>query len=227
MKVALFDIDGTLLHAHGAGRRALSRALAAETGIQDLDRGYLFDGKTDPQIIRDLLQRAGRHDSPERVTSVCRRYVTLLVEELPRGPAPEALPGVPRLLDALERESGVLLGLLTGNLRDGARLKLEAAGIGHARFRVGAYGSDALERGDLPSFARERATAVLGREVLASDLVIIGDTPADVDCGRGAGTTTIAVATGRFDAATLTASGADHVFRSLEDVRSVVAAILG
>jgi phosphoglycolate phosphatase-like HAD superfamily hydrolase len=153
--------------------------------------------------------------------------VALLVEELPKGPSPEALPGVPRLLDALEREVGVLLGLLTGNLLDGARLKLDAAGIAHARFRVGAYGSDAQDRGELPSFARQRATALLGRDVLASELVIIGDTPADVGCGRGAGAATIAVATGRFDAATLAASGADHVFRSLEDEKSVVAAILG
>ncbi len=227
MRVALFDIDGTLLHAHGAGRRALSRALAAETGISDLDRGYHFDGKTDPQIIRDLLHRAGRAASPECVASVCRGYLAMLVEELPKGPAPEALPGVSRLLDTLEREAGILLGLLTGNLQDGARLKLDAAGIGHARFPVGAYGSDALDRGELPSFARRRATALLGREVLASELVIIGDTPADVDCGRGAGATTIAVATGRFDVATLTASGADHVLSSLEDEGSLLAAILG
>ncbi len=228
MRIALFDIDGTLLDSHGAGRRAVARALRAELGV-DLDKGLRLDGKTDPQIVGEALESLG-HPAARDATSidaVCRRYLSLLPEELagPSGGA-AALPGVVPLLSALEAEPQVLLGLLTGNLAQGARLKLESAGIAFGRFRVGAFGSDSPDRLALPAVARERAAEMLGSSVQPSHLVVIGDTPADVRCGRESGARTIAVTTGRYGASTLLAAGADHVFATFEPAESVLQAIL-
>jgi phosphoglycolate phosphatase len=228
LRVALFDVDGTLLDADGAGRRALARAIRKEAGIPRLDAAYRLDGKTDPQIVKELLA-SGPHPqgtcSEETLRSICLRYVDLLSEELLR-PTTHSLPGVTRLLAALDGQSGLLLGLLTGNVVQGARLKLRAAGLSFDRFRVGAFGSDSPDRMKLPAIARARAEEAVGGPVSASDLVIIGDTPADVRCGRGFGAHTIAVATGRYGVGQLQRAGAGHVFASMEDTDRMVAAVL-
>jgi phosphoglycolate phosphatase-like HAD superfamily hydrolase len=232
MRLVLFDIDGTLLWTDGAGRRAIHRALLEETGTAGPIDSYRFDGKTDPQIVRELLSLAGHPDAgePERVTAVCRRYVGLLEGELAR---PEqrtrVMPGVPELLAALEpheAERRVLVGLLTGNVERGAALKLASAGLDPARFTVGAYGSDSHHRPDLPSVAARRAAARAGREFPGRDVVIIGDTPDDVACGRPIGARAVAVATGSYDETALRAAGAAHVFRDLRDTGAVLDAIL-
>jgi phosphoglycolate phosphatase len=228
MKLVLFDIDGTLLWTDGAGRRAIHHALAevfGSTGPTD----YWFDGKTDPQIVRALMRIVGHDDGQidARMQAVFDRYVERLRLEL-RAPGyrPRVTPGVLELLDALEARGNVVLGLLTGNLADGARAKLEAAGIDPARFRVGAYGSDHEERTSLPDVARRRLRDVLGLEVEASDCVIIGDTPADIACGRSVGARAIGVGTGRYSVDELRAHGAAAVFADLSDTAAVVAEIL-
>ena len=147
MRLILFDIDGTLLWTDGAGRRAIHRALLAEAGMAGPIDDYRFDGKTDPQIVRELLTLAGDPDAaaPDRIAAVCRRYVAALQEELDRAPAgTRLLSGVAALLGALEpheSEGRAMVGLLTGNLKAGADLKLRAAGVEPGRFAVGAYGS--------------------------------------------------------------------------------------
>jgi phosphoglycolate phosphatase-like HAD superfamily hydrolase len=144
--------------------------------------GIRFDGKTDPQIVIELLAAAGEAipPSPERIASICRRYVELLATELERGvTSTTVMPGVLPLLDRLEAEEGVVLGLLTGNVSGGAALKLQSAGIDPGRFRVGAFGSDAAHRADLPPVAVQRAVRYFGRELSGDEVVIIGDTPAD------------------------------------------------
>ena len=242
-KLVLFDIDGTLLLTAGAGRRAITRALheflAAERGMSgDGARATTpgvrigqvrFDGKTDPQIVTELLQAVDdpAPADPGRIAAVCQRYTALLEEELARLPgAITVMPGVLPLLDALEGGSSAVLGLVTGNLARGAELKLSAAGLDPARFLVGAFGSDSAHRPDLPPIAARRAEPVLGRVPAGADVVIIGDTPADVACGAGIGARAVAVATGSYSVHDLAACAPHAVFADLSDTEAVLAAIL-
>jgi phosphoglycolate phosphatase len=228
VKLVLFDIDGTLVWTDGAGRRAIHHALTdvfGSTGPAD----YRFDGKTDPQIVRDLMRFAGHADGhiDDRMQEVFALYVERLRDELlAPGYHPRVMPGVFELLDALESRPDVVLGLLTGNLAAGARAKLESVGIDPDRFRVGAYGSDQEERPLLPDVARRRLRDELGIEILGSDCVIIGDTPADLACGRAVGARAIGVATGRYSAEELRRHGPVAVFADLSDTAAVVAEIL-
>ena len=231
MRLILFDIDGTLLWTNGAGRRAIHRALLDEMGTAGPIDGYRFDGKTDPQIVRELLELAGHPDARSEtcVTAVCRRYVDLLTAELAKPTQVTKLyPGIGELLAALEPHETAgraLVGLLTGNVEQGAALKLRSAGLDPARFVVGAFGSDSGRRSDLPAIAAERAGRRTGRRFAGADLVIVGDTPDDVACGRPMGARTVAVATGFYDVAALRAAGATHVFQDLVDTPAVLEAL--
>jgi phosphoglycolate phosphatase-like HAD superfamily hydrolase len=229
MRVVLFDIDGTILWTDGAGRRAVQRALEDVFGAP-VPQGHEFDGKTDPQIVRELMQRAGvgHGDIDGRLEDALERYVELLHVELGALEKHDhVLPGIRALLDALESRDDVLLGLLTGNVLPGAVAKLTAVGIDATRFRVGAFGSDHAHRPELPAIALERAEALLGRHISGSDVVVIGDTPADMGCGRGIGARAIGVATGRYSIDDLGACGAAAVFGDLSDTNAVVRAIMG
>lgn len=232
MRLILFDIDGTILLTDGAGRRAIERALIDLAGTAGPITDHRFDGKTDPQIVRELLALAGHAaaTSDAEVWAVCDRYVGHLADELAKPTqVTRLMVGVRALLDALEpveAEGRAMVGLLTGNVERGAALKLRSGGIDPARFRVGAYGSDAAHRPELPAIARRRAAERLGSPIAGSDVVIIGDTPDDVRCGRPIGARTVAVATGGFDVAALTAAGATHVFPDLRDTARVLEALL-
>lgn len=228
-KLVLFDIDGTILLTSGAGRRAMIAAISEEV---DLDAGssrIRFDGKTDPQIVTELLAAAGEPvpPSPRRMSAICRRYVELLSEELARPTTrTSVMPGVPALLDRLDRVEGILLGLLTGNVAGGAALKLQSASIDPARFRVGAFGSDSAHRPDLPPIAVERATRYVGRRLSGNEVVIIGDTPADIACGECIKARAVAVATGGYTVSDLQACRPYAVFEDLRDTEGVLSSIL-
>jgi len=228
-KLVLFDIDGTLLLSAGAGRRAIHAALG-DHGV-DLApvSGIRFDGKTDPQIIVELLEAAGdpAPEDPVRIAELLERYVSHLARELDEhGHRSQVMPGIPALLDALEADDGVVLGLLTGNVVTGARLKLVAAGLDPERFVVGAYGSDHRRRNELAPVAARRAQPHFGRIPAGAEVVIIGDTPADVSCGECIGARTIAVATGGYTVSQLSETGADRVFADFADVERAREAIL-
>jgi phosphoglycolate phosphatase len=229
MKLVLFDIDGTLLLSDGAGKRALHRALRevfGSTGPTD----YFFDGKTDPQIVRELMRHDGHDDVriDADMKALLARYLEFLREEL-RAPGKRAytLPGVPQLLDALEARANVILGLLTGNLEQGARAKLEAVGLDPARFRIGAFGSDHEQRPELPAIARERTRRQLGVDLSGDAMVVIGDTPADLTCGQSIGASAIGVATGRYSVQQLMQHDPLAVFSDLSDTPAVTRAIIG
>jgi phosphoglycolate phosphatase len=228
-RLVLFDIDGTILLTSGAGRRAMIAAISEEIDLAHGLSQIRFDGKTDPQIVAELLAAAGDPLPPgtERIAAICRRYVELLSEELARPDArTTVMPGVRALLDRLEAEAGVILGLLTGNVSGGATLKLQSAGIDPARFKVGAFGSDSAHRPDLPPIAVERASRYFGRGVSGNEVIIIGDTPADIACGECISARALAVATGGYTVSDLQACRPYAVFEDLSDTEGVMGSIL-
>jgi len=228
-RLVLFDIDGTLLVSAQSGRRALRTAFEGEYGDLSFFDSVRLDGKTDPQIVAELHTAAGcpeRH-TEESLERLLGRYLTALEREIgDRGHLVQACPGVPALLDALDSREDVVVGLLTGNIVPGARLKLAAAGIDFGRFAIGAFGSDSAHRPDLPAIAAQRAAARFGRPPRGDEVVIIGDTPADVACGAGIAARAVAVATGNFSVAELTNAGAYATFATLADTAAVLHAIV-
>ena len=229
MKLVLFDIDGTLLATEGAGKRAVTRALQdifGSTGPAD----YHFDGKTDPQIVRELMKLDGKDD--KSIDAKMHRLLNLYIENLsyelraPDKTPPRALDGVPELLDALEQRADVILGLLTGNIERGARMKLDSVGIDFTRFRVGAFGSDHERRPQLPAIARERCRRQTGAFLQGPDVIVIGDTPDDLQCGRSIGAQAIGVATGRFSVTQLMEHKPAAAFENLADTQAVIETIL-
>lgn len=219
--LVLFDIDGTLV-AGGPAKDAFHLALLETFGTAGDIGGHDFSGKTDPQIARELLEGAGVAPKvvDEGLPALFRAYLRELEARLPDDPV-TVLPGVPRLLDALAAAGDVALGLLTGNIAGGADLKLGSARL-RERFRVGSFGSDAEVRDDLPPVALERAREHWAVEFDTERVWIVGDTPRDVGCARAHGLRALAVATGRFEAAALRATGADRVVDDLGDTGAIV-----
>lgn len=228
MHVVLFDIDGTILRSDGAGRRAMEAALAHVFGTSGSSQ-YRYDGKTDRQIARELMRLEGHDDEliDERMPGVLDRYLDGLNRELGTAGRMEVLPGVLELLDAVEARDDAVLGLLTGNVATGAAAKLAAVGVAMRRFRVNAFGSDHEHRRELPAIARARAREIVGEELPGSSFVVIGDTPADIECGRGIGARAIGVATGHYSVAELAAHGPVAAFESLTETAAVMRAIFG
>ncbi len=227
MKVVLFDIDGTLLLSGGAGRVAMEGALLETYGTAG-PKGHRYDGKTDRLIVRETMRSDGLTDAEidARMEAVLERYIVRLRAVLAEGSRRAyTLPGVREIVDAVERADDLVLGLLTGNIVVGAEAKLRSVSLDPARFLVGAFGSDHEERPSLPPIARARASVLLGAEVAGDRLVIIGDTPADVECGRGIGARAIAVATGGFTTDELRSHRPAAAFDDLSDTPRVLEAI--
>jgi phosphoglycolate phosphatase-like HAD superfamily hydrolase len=162
----------------------------------------------------------------ERMSLLMERYLSGLESELAAGLHTHLFEGVEELLDALEAREDIVLGLLTGNLRAGAALKLRSAGIDMSRFRIGAFGSDHHHRPELPAVAQRRAREELGLEIPGDAMVVIGDTPADIECGRAIGARAVAVATGRYTVEELASHSPRAVFPTLADTESVLRAIV-
>jgi phosphoglycolate phosphatase len=225
-RLALFDIDCTLIDAHGASGRAIMHAIEDTFGVTGSLDGYTFHGRTDPGIVADLAARWGASDGDVRsgLDACLADYMRLLESEVAAGTT-EVLPGVRELVTALAADDRVLLGLLTGNVEAGAAVKLAPTGLA-GLFAVGAYGSDSPDRPELPAFAVERARALTGHSYEGKEIAIIGDTPSDILCGVDYAAKAIGVATGRHSVADLAAHHPDFVFADLSDWRTVYEAIL-
>lgn len=226
-KLLLFDIDGTLIRSNGAGRLTLAYALEKRFGTIGPLENYNMSGKTDPRIITDLLTAVGI--SAKEIKSSLPAIYELMAEHgqdvfIEKGIT--ACPGVPELLAQLSTREDVLLGLLTGNSQLTAPLKLSAAGIDPLQFKVGAYGSDAMDRNDLPAIGMARARQLTGEPFDGNNTIIIGDTPADILCARAGKATAVAVASGWHAAATLAEYRPDHLFENFGDISHVLQAIL-
>ncbi|MEZ6187585.1 MAG: NAD(P)-dependent oxidoreductase [Planctomycetota bacterium] len=197
----LFDVDGTLIHAHGLGRRALDLAFAARYGWAEATAGVDFAGGTDPWIVAQVFARRGL--APPELAEL-RAFLAdygRAVEEEARGPGARAtvLPGVVALLEALAaREARGRKILLTGNCSAGARVKLALSGLS-AHFACGAYGDELVQREDLLPLALERTLETYG-ERFQPEQAVVGDSLRDVDVARAHGAVAVAVATGWWSA---------------------------
>lgn len=215
----LFDVDGTLVSAGGAGRRAFERAVADHCGTAKvaLD-GLRLDGLTDRLIARKAMEILGLPFDDARCDALLDRYVELLHAEV-GGPGYAVLPGVVAALEAL-RARGGLVGLCTGNVEAGARLKLGRGGLDRyfdwSASAVFGFAADGEEREKLVLAALRRAAVRLGRPVPSREALVVGDTPRDVAAAHHAGCVVLGVATGRYAEAELRACGADHVVPTLE-----------
>jgi phosphoglycolate phosphatase-like HAD superfamily hydrolase len=228
MRLVLFDIDGTLLNSGGLGRASMQRALGMIFGSPG-NPSYRYDGKTDKQIVRDVMRLEGHSDEhiDSRMDQLLETYLEGLRTTAKTGKYNvRPLDGVPEILDALEVRDDVILGLLTGNVEPGARIKLELAGIDPDRFRVNAFGSDHEHRPELPAIAQRRAGEQLGLDLAGERLVVIGDTPADIECGRSLGAKAIGVASGHYTVEQLRSHNPYAVFPSLKNTAQVLDTIV-
>jgi phosphoglycolate phosphatase-like HAD superfamily hydrolase len=226
-RLVLFDIDGTLLSAGKVSAAALRAALLEGFGTEGPLTGYDYSGKTDPQIVRELMRSAGFEDSriEERRPAVLASYLRRLEEDL-RPEHVTAKPGVVALVEALARDPRVTLGLLTGNLEQGARLKIGPLGLGPL-FPFGAYGSDHEDRHLLPAVAVERARLHTAHRFEGKRIVVVGDSIHDVRCGRSLGVRAVAVATGITSPTTLAAEAPDALLPDCADLGRSLDAVLG
>jgi len=223
--IVLFDIDGTLVHTGGAGRRALSRMFAAVFDVENAFEGYPFSGRTDPRIIKDAFARwFDRIPTGKEEDAAREAYVRLLEEDLDQTRKQvRVLPGVVELLDELAGH-GALTGLATGNMEPGARLKLEVVGLWH-RFGFGGFGSDAEHRGELTALGIGRGRALAGGEVPDERVFVVGDSPLDVEAAHFADAVSVAVMTGWNTRAEMVAAGPEFLFDDLSDTDRVLQAM--
>ncbi|HTQ05597.1 MAG TPA: HAD family hydrolase [Polyangiaceae bacterium] len=211
--ILLFDIDGTLLTTGHAGRRAMERAFA-RYGDPEVCR-FRFDGMTDKQIARQALVKLGLDPTDAAIDESLALYLELLIDEVERADAASYRlhDGIREALDAARaRSHGIGLG--TGNVVEGARIKLSRVGV-YEEFAFGGFGSDAEDRTELLRHGAERGAKHVGAPLSECRVVVIGDTPKDVAAARGIGAECIGVGTGSFTPAALLECGATAAFASL------------
>jgi len=227
MRLVLFDIDGTLLLTHGAGMRALNRAFEINDVLPDAVKAVHPDGKTDPQIVREIMKACGRDAecTNEMFASFFTSYLSFLKEEMAACTQLRIMPGVRELLARLSGEPDFCVGVATGNVEEGAWLKLRYARL-HSFFHFGGFGSDAEDRTEVIRQAITRGTAMVApRSVEAA--FVIGDTPRDIIHGKAAAARTIAVATGTYSLETLRQHEPDLALATLEEIEPVMEVLRG
>jgi phosphoglycolate phosphatase-like HAD superfamily hydrolase len=218
-RLLLWDIDGTLISPDAAGHRAIGRATAERFPGGDL-KGVEIAGRTDLGIAHQILAKNDEPVTDENVRSILDLYVELLADELPRGKG-QVLPGVLDLLRHAAKSPQLTLGLLTGNLERGAKLKLEFYDLWHF-FAFGAFADDHHDRNELGAFALSRALEKTGMKFPPSQVDVIGDTGHDIACGKAFGARTIAVATGSWSRTQLEEHRPDFLFDDLSNVDEVI-----
>lgn len=228
-RLVLFDIDGTLLWPDGAGRASMKAALEKLFGTAgDID-SYHFAGNTDRETVFSLMSREGF--DPEEIELRFRQLGPTMEMALRDVLARKThnirpCPGALELIGALSGYQEILLGLVTGNLKPTATLKLEAVGFDPAVFKVGAFGELSAWRADLPPHAVKQAYELTGARFGDGQTLTVGDTPADVTCGQSVGARSIAVMTGWTPRPEMEAAGPDYLFDDLSDTQALLAAIL-
>jgi phosphoglycolate phosphatase-like HAD superfamily hydrolase len=224
--LVLWDVDHTLIENNGVNKETYALAFQLLTGRQ-AEYPARTDGRTEPEIMRDMLDRHGIELTPEHIATMpgaLESATSAKAADLrQRG---HELPGAREALSVLQGTAGIVQSVLSGNTMKNAIAKLSAFGLdSYIDFEVGGYGSDDIVRANLVGVARKRATAKYGTGFDQSTTVLIGDTPRDIQVGRNGGAYVIAVASGSDDMETLRREGADVVFPGLRDTQAVVTAV--
>jgi len=220
----LFDVDATLITTSRTGIQAMGLAGRAAFGSHFNEHAVEYAGRLDPLIIRDLLIAHQQETSPEAVEAFWAGYREHLSQLVVQPGMAMPCPGIMEVLDALEADAEMTLGLLTGNYPDTGSIKLRAAGIDPERFPVAVWGSDSPHeppaREHLPAVGMKRYAERFGREVPPQRVLIIGDTPHDISCARAHGCRVLAVGTGAFNRDQL--AHADGFFPDLSSTEEVI-----
>jgi phosphoglycolate phosphatase len=232
MHICFLDIDGTLVLTGGAGQAAFARTFAEDFGTPSIDREVTFAGRSDRAIATDLFRAHGVEPSPENWERFRTGYLRRLGETLAAN-AGHVLPGVIELLGALSARGDVAVGLLTGNLREGARCKLSHYNLWH-RFLFGGFGDDHLDRCEIAAVALAAAhahlngaTTAIGNGADIGQVLVIGDTLNDITCGRSIDARCIAVPTGHTPADVLRSGQPDVLVETLRDFGPILALLDG
>lgn len=213
----LFDVDGTLIRTGGAGVRAFAMALRSEFGVEDCVQHVAFAGRTDLSLVRELFQLAGIPHTRANIDRFFNRYLEWLPRMLVQSNG-SVLNGAVKFIQSLRAsDSPPVLGLLTGNIRRGAELKLKHFGLWEY-FQVGAFGDEYEDRNRIAALALDRVRDLLCTHIPAEQVVVVGDTPHDVACARAIGARSLAVATGGASKAALAGAGPDWLVDDLGQV---------
>lgn len=215
--LVLFDIDGTLLTSLKAGLRGMQLAFLELHGVDADFSDIEIAGRLDTLIWRDLTRKYGLPADADAHEQFRATYTRRLADVFQERNTAAALPGTHALVAAVRATPNVTIGLLTGNYEATGMLKVKHAGFDHEGFVVNAWGDDGPDRRSLVPVAMDRYRARHGKAVAAERVVILGDTPHDVDCAKAHGARVLAVATGQFTVDQLRQAGADHVATDLSD----------
>jgi phosphoglycolate phosphatase-like HAD superfamily hydrolase len=217
-RIILFDIDGTLIRSGGAGARALERAMEIALDLERVTAGFSFAGMTDRRIFRRMLEANGYAPSEDLIDRVLEHYPEILRQEIARAESYRVNPGMDEGLQALALagRGDWAVGLGTGNVEAGARIKLERADL-NRHFPFGGFGCDAEDRAELLRVGAERGAARLGRSLEECSVLVVGDTPLDVAAAHAIGARCLALATGGATLEALAEAGADHLFASMAE----------
>ncbi|NTU43344.1 MAG: HAD hydrolase-like protein [Nitrospirales bacterium] len=225
MKLILLDIDGTIMDSGGAGMRSLDIAFSELFSIPEAFKGIAMAGRTDLQILQEGLRKHGLPSDNGEIPALMQAYVKNLRKELPRNERKHLKPGIREALEAVVNEGErYLMGLLTGNIEEGARIKLGSFDL-NPFFASGAFGDDHEDRDMLLPIAVKRFEALSGQSIEFSSCIIIGDTPKDVQCARPYGAACIAVATGPYSRQDLLDAEADLVMDDLGETSLLMEAL--
>jgi len=227
MPIILFDIDGTLLHSGKAGRKAFEGVFEELYGWRKALEGVPVEGHTDPATVKTAFQKhRGEAPTEAELSQVFELYVKRVSREVRNSMGFRVLPGVESLLGHLFQKTGVAIGIATGNIEAGARIKLARAGL-NRYLPFGGFGSDSPDRTTLTRIAIERGRKELPGTGGLNEILVVGDTPLDVESGREAGARTVGVATGSWTADDLSQSGADAVLNDLTDTEAFLSLLDG
>jgi phosphoglycolate phosphatase-like HAD superfamily hydrolase len=224
-KLLLFDIDGTILSARGIPRIVMKKVLSQRYSNFSYDEEFDFSGRTDPEIIEHLLIHAQIEFSDKDINEILVDFALLLEREFKNNHQPFLLDGVANLINTLLSTDCTYLGLVTGNIAEGARIKLESVGL-YKNFPIGGFGDDSKNRDDLPPIAQERAEEFYDIQFSKHNIWIIGDSIYDIKCAEVNNLRCLAVASGKTQKHILASASPEFLKDNLSDTQSILKILL-